>query len=136
MIELYETEIGFFCDEHTYKIETNVVFTKEFLKEHINNLPIRGYDKQMLLNDMITTNPYGGATHTPIADVIREFIGDYLESYDLESIHIDNKDLKYIFRDIAQKRKCIRVSFLVSTKHFRYLALKYPEFHQQLRSTQ
>lgn len=136
MIELFETEISYFCDKETYKIETNIVFTKEYLKEHIKNLPICGYDKQMLLNDMITTNPYGGSTHKPISDEIRKMIRDYFEPYKLDCLHIDNKDLKYIFRGYAQKKKSVGVSFLVSTKHFRYLAIKYPDFHQQFRSTQ
>lgn len=136
MIELYESEIGYFCNDETYKIKTNVIFTRQYLTDHINNLPICNYDKQMLLNDVITTNPFGGATHTPIADVIRDLIGDYLEGYGLTSIHIENKDLKYIFKGYSQKKKSVGVSFLVSTKHFRYLAIKHPKFHQQLRSTE
>ena len=135
MLSLYESSVQHFCNSDTYKVFTNVLLSKDYLCNHIENLPITGYQRQLLYNDLITNNPYGGATYTGIANIIRELIGDWIESYNIKSFHIENKDLKYIFsRD--QMVKSVGVSFLITKEELRLMALKYPDFYQHISPTQ
>lgn len=135
MPKLYESTIGYFCDPNTCRIETSVVVSKKELIEHVTDLPISTYEKNNLFDTMNTKNPYGGATYTPIADVLREYIGDWLEeTFGFDTFHLNNKDFKYMFQH-AQKFKSVGVSIILPKKQYHLLLLKNPKEVDMIKSS-
>lgn len=134
MFEIYLEDCSHFCDDKTYRMTIDVVFDRSSLETLIGESDLGSYEKMQLREQIVTRNPYGGATHSELAYFIKEWIGDYIEKY-IDSFHIENKDLKYIFR-YAQKKKSIGVTFLIDKEKLRYLALKHPEFYDKIRPNQ
>lgn len=134
MFDINLEDCRHFCDDQTYRMKIDVIFTKGQLFHHFENLDRPRIFIQSLYQQVETHNPRGGATHCELAYVIRGWVGNYMSKY-VDNFNIENKDLKYIFRP-GDTKKAVGVTFLISIDRLRYLALKQPEFYNKIRPNQ